>query len=87
MTNLTSTEALICSLLIKNANKNPQFSFLSSNMLCKEALLLETELTQLLNSMQEKGYIIMLQNTSNNNSYYISLTPKGRAAYEKTASH
>ncbi|MBE6008552.1 MAG: winged helix-turn-helix transcriptional regulator [Lachnospiraceae bacterium] len=84
---MSFNEAFILNLLVKNSKENPHHPLLSATDLCAETGLLKSQMNRTLNTLEDKGYIARLKNKNDKRIFFVSLTPVGRAAYNKEHEH
>lgn len=84
---MSFNEAFILNLLVRNSKENPYHPLLSATDLCTATGLLKSQMNRTLNNLEEKGYITRLKSKNDKRVFFVSLTPAGRAAYNKEHEH
>lgn len=82
VTGMTFNEALVCSLLSQQELERPG-AFLTATELCGITRLLRSQMNQLINTLEKKGYILRERSEIDRRQIYIHLTEQGRTAYHQ----
>lgn len=80
-------EACILSLLCKKGRQCPANPMLSASELCDGTGLLKSQMNRTLNDMEKKQYIIRFKSKTDKRMVFVSITPKGKAVYQKEHDH